>query len=129
MEPRVVSRASSRWKSSRFILPEATRDACLAYPWMSPHFMDAKGYLIMSIHGAPIGVLTAAPQAKVRRTMQDEFDFEAAVWTSGRRTRNATARTGWPCPRARWRVWEPRNEGQQGFDPPNDLGRSVGPHA
>ena len=35
---------------SRFILPDATRDACLAYPWMQPHFMDAKGNLVMSIH-------------------------------------------------------------------------------
>ncbi len=35
---------------SRFILPDATRDACLDYPWMQPHFMDAKGNLVMSIH-------------------------------------------------------------------------------
>jgi glyoxylase-like metal-dependent hydrolase (beta-lactamase superfamily II) len=35
---------------SRFILPDATRDACLPYAWMQPHFMDAEGNLIMSIH-------------------------------------------------------------------------------
>ena len=35
---------------SRFILPDATRDACLAYPWMQPHFMDGEGNLIMSVH-------------------------------------------------------------------------------
>lgn len=35
---------------TRFILPDATRDACLEYPWMQPHFMDGKGNLIMSIH-------------------------------------------------------------------------------
>ena len=35
---------------SLFILPDATRDACLAYPWMQPHFMDDRGNLIMSIH-------------------------------------------------------------------------------
>lgn len=35
---------------SRFILPDATRDACLEYPWMQPHFMDDAGNLIMSIH-------------------------------------------------------------------------------
>ena len=35
---------------SLFILPDATRDACLAYPWMQPHFMDDEGNLIMSIH-------------------------------------------------------------------------------
>lgn len=35
---------------TRFILPDATRDACLPYTWMQPHFMDAEGNLIMSIH-------------------------------------------------------------------------------
>ncbi len=35
---------------SRFILPDATREACLAYPWMQPHFMDEQGNLIMSVH-------------------------------------------------------------------------------
>lgn len=35
---------------SRFILPDATRDACLPYSWMRPHFMDEAGNLIMSIH-------------------------------------------------------------------------------
>ena len=35
---------------SRFILPDATREACLAYAWMQPHFMDDQGNLIMSIH-------------------------------------------------------------------------------
>lgn len=35
---------------SRFILPDATREACLPYGWMQPHFMDAEGNLVMSIH-------------------------------------------------------------------------------
>lgn len=35
---------------SRFILPDATRDASLPYDWMMPHFMDAEGNLIMSVH-------------------------------------------------------------------------------
>jgi len=35
---------------SRFILPDATREACLPLDWMQPHFMDAEGNLIMSIH-------------------------------------------------------------------------------
>ena len=35
---------------SRFILPDATREACLAYPWMQPQFMDNEGNLIMSVH-------------------------------------------------------------------------------
>ncbi len=35
---------------SRFILPDATPDACLPMTWMQPHFMDPEGNLIMSIH-------------------------------------------------------------------------------
>ncbi len=39
---------------SRFILPDATREACLGYPWMQPHFMDDQGNLIMSVHALVI---------------------------------------------------------------------------
>ncbi len=35
---------------SRFILPDATAEACLPIEWLRPHFMDADGNLIMSIH-------------------------------------------------------------------------------
>lgn len=35
---------------SKFILPDATRDACKPIEWLRPHFMDAEGNLIMSIH-------------------------------------------------------------------------------
>ena len=35
---------------SRFILPEATRDAVQPITWLTPHFADAEGNLIMSIH-------------------------------------------------------------------------------
>jgi glyoxylase-like metal-dependent hydrolase (beta-lactamase superfamily II) len=35
---------------SKFILPDATREACKSIEWMRPHFMDAEGNLIMSIH-------------------------------------------------------------------------------
>ena len=35
---------------SRFILPDATREACLPYRWMQPHFMDEQGNLQMSVH-------------------------------------------------------------------------------
>ncbi|MEM9622472.1 MAG: MBL fold metallo-hydrolase [Pseudomonadota bacterium] len=35
---------------TRFILPEATREACREIEWMAPHFMDADGNLIMSVH-------------------------------------------------------------------------------
>ena len=39
---------------SRFILPTATRDACLEIDWLAPHFMDEKGNLRMSIHALVI---------------------------------------------------------------------------
>jgi len=39
---------------SRFILPDATREACLPIEWLAPHFMDEKGNLIMSIHALVI---------------------------------------------------------------------------
>lgn len=39
---------------TRFILPDATRDACLPIEWMQPHFMDEAGNLIMSIHALVI---------------------------------------------------------------------------
>ena len=35
---------------TRFILPQATREAALQIPWMAPHFMDEDGRLKMSIH-------------------------------------------------------------------------------
>ena len=39
---------------SRFILPDATRDACLPLQWMYPHFMDERGNLKMSVHALVI---------------------------------------------------------------------------
>ena len=35
---------------SRFILPDATREAVRGYRWLHPHFMDDAGNLVMSIH-------------------------------------------------------------------------------
>jgi len=35
---------------SRFILPDATKEAVLPIKWLAPHFMDDEGRLIMSIH-------------------------------------------------------------------------------
>ena len=35
---------------TKFILPDASREACLPIEWMQPHFMDESGNLIMSIH-------------------------------------------------------------------------------
>ena len=30
---------------TRFVLPQATREAALSIPWLAPHFMDADGRL------------------------------------------------------------------------------------
>jgi hypothetical protein len=35
---------------TRFVLPEATREACRPITWMKPHFMDDDGRLKMSVH-------------------------------------------------------------------------------
>ena len=35
---------------SRFILPDATPEACLEIDWLAPHFMDEAGRLRMSVH-------------------------------------------------------------------------------
>jgi len=35
---------------TKFILPDASREACKPIDWMAPHFMDGDGNLIMSIH-------------------------------------------------------------------------------
>jgi glyoxylase-like metal-dependent hydrolase (beta-lactamase superfamily II) len=35
---------------TRFILPDALREAVVGYDWLKPHFMDDAGNLIMSIH-------------------------------------------------------------------------------
>ena len=35
---------------TRFILPQATRDAVKEIDWLTPHFADEDGNLIMSIH-------------------------------------------------------------------------------
>ena len=37
--------------STKFILPQATREECLQIDWLRPHFMDDKGNLRMSVHG------------------------------------------------------------------------------
>lgn len=46
---------------SRFILPDATKEACLPYEWMKPHFMTDEGRLIMSIHA----LVVETPGAKI----------------------------------------------------------------
>ena len=39
---------------TKFILPDATPEACRSIEWLKPHFMTAEGRLIMSIHALVI---------------------------------------------------------------------------
>ena len=46
---------------SRFILPQATRDAVKPIDWLQPHFADSEGNLIMSIHA----LIVETPRKKI----------------------------------------------------------------
>ncbi|MGB6553379.1 MAG: MBL fold metallo-hydrolase, partial [Candidatus Binataceae bacterium] len=48
-----IIESESPWPGT-FILPNATPENMLKYAWLQPHFMDAKGKLIMSIHALVI---------------------------------------------------------------------------
>ena len=62
---------------SRFILPDATREACLPIEWLAPHFMDDKGNLIMSIHALVIDTGTASNHCRhLHRQRQRALDSE-----------------------------------------------------
>lgn len=39
---------------TKFILPQATKEEVVKIPWLTPHFADAEGRLIMSIHALVI---------------------------------------------------------------------------
>ncbi|MGO8918291.1 MAG: MBL fold metallo-hydrolase [Stellaceae bacterium] len=49
---------------SRFILPQATREAVLPISWLQPHFADAEGRLKMSVHALVV-------EARGRRVIVD----------------------------------------------------------
>ncbi len=78
---------------SRFILPQATREAIVQIPWLQPHFADETGRLKMSIHALVVETPTRRivvdtcigndkPRASMPawNQMQTSFlqDFEAA---------------------------------------------------
>lgn len=46
---------------TKFVLPQATREAVLPYQWMYPHFMDEVGRLKMSIHA----LIIETPQRRI----------------------------------------------------------------
>ena len=80
---------------SKFILPDATREACAPYDWLQPHFMDAEGNLIMSIHA----LVVATPERRIVVDTCIGNDKERAVpnWTNLQTTfLNDLAAAGYP---------------------------------
>ena len=64
---------------SRFILPDATRDACKGYRWMFPHFMDDAGNLVMSIHALVID--TGARRIVVDTCIGNDKERDIPTWS------------------------------------------------
>ena len=65
---------------SRFILPDATREACLEHPWMQPHFMDAAGNLIMSVHALVVD--TGARRIVVDTCIGNDKERSIPAWSN-----------------------------------------------
>ena len=63
---------------SRFILPQATREAILEIPWLTPHFADAEGRLIMSVHA--LVVQTPARRIIVDTCIGNDKVRETPAW-------------------------------------------------
>ena len=64
---------------SRFILPDATRDACRSYRWMFPHFMDDAGNLVMSIHALVVD--TGARRIVVDTCIGNDKERDIPTWS------------------------------------------------
>ncbi len=64
---------------TRFILPDATRDACLPMQWMAPHFMDGEGNLIMSVHALIVD--TGARRIMVDTCIGNDKERNIPAWS------------------------------------------------
>ena len=64
---------------TRFILPNATRDACRPYRWMHPHFMDDAGNLVMSIHALVVD--TGACRIVVDTCIGNDKERDIPAWS------------------------------------------------
>lgn len=64
---------------SRFILPDATRDACLNYDWLQPHFMDDKGNLLMSVQALVVD--TGARRILVDTCIGNDKERNVPAWS------------------------------------------------
>ena len=65
---------------SRFILPDATREACLPLSWMHPHFMDDKGNLVMSVHALVVD--TGETQIVVDTCIGNDKQRSIPAWSN-----------------------------------------------
>ena len=65
---------------SRFILPDATRDACRPLTWMHPHFMDAAGNLVMSIHALVVD--TGTRRIVVDTCIGNDKERDIPAWSN-----------------------------------------------
>ena len=64
---------------SRFILPDATRDACKGLRWMHPHFMDDAGNLVMSVHA--LVVETPSRRIVVDTCIGNDKERDIPAWS------------------------------------------------
>ncbi|TDJ25783.1 MAG: MBL fold metallo-hydrolase [Gammaproteobacteria bacterium] len=65
---------------SRFILPDATPEACLEIGWMHPHFMTAEGKLIMSVHALVVD--TGSRRIVVDTCIGNDKQRSIPAWTN-----------------------------------------------
>lgn len=65
---------------TRFILPQATRDEVMKMPWLAPHFADAEGNLIMSIHA--LVVETPSQKIVVDTCIGNDKQRSVPNWTN-----------------------------------------------
>jgi glyoxylase-like metal-dependent hydrolase (beta-lactamase superfamily II) len=64
---------------TRFLLPQATPEACRAMGWMYPHFMNEAGRLIMSIHA--LVVETPARRIIVDTCIGNDKERDIPTWS------------------------------------------------
>ena len=64
---------------TRFILPDATRDACRPYRWLHPHFMDDAGNLVMSVHALVVD--TGARRIVVDTCIGNDKERDIPAWS------------------------------------------------
>ena len=64
---------------TRFILPDATRDACRPYRWLRPHFMDEAGNLVMSVHALVVD--TGARRIVVDTCIGNDKERNIPAWS------------------------------------------------